>query len=85
MSYSIEVSKKAERQLKKLTDEVKIKFKEAIENLDNEPFPPGVEKLEGMKDTYRIRRGNHRFVYKVDKKEKEILILSIGDRKDIYK
>lgn len=37
----------------------------AVEDLAQEPFPRGSEKLSGSEHTYRIRVGDYRVVYEV--------------------
>ncbi len=56
-----------------------------IEKLQNEPFPHGVEKLEGANRLYRIRVGDYRVIYQVDPKVHRIVILYIRHRQDAYR
>lgn len=45
-----------------------------------------IRKLSGYSpDTWRYRIGRYRLFYIVDKKEKTVFVLTIDDRKDIYK
>ncbi len=44
-----------------------------------------IKKLKGHSDLYRVRCGNYRIIYKVIKKEQQVLITSIAHRKDVYK
>ena len=52
-----------------------------------DPHPPGCKKLAGMKhgeeDVWRIRSGDYRILYVV--REIEVVILDIGNRKDVYR
>ncbi len=41
----------------------------AVRSLANEPRPTGVKKLKGYDETYRIRFGDYRVIYKVQDKE----------------
>lgn len=52
--------------------------------LKNQPFELGSQKLAGGKG-YRIRIGDYRVVYTVDKKNKLITIIKIGHRREIYR
>lgn len=62
---------------------------EKIEKLQEDPFPPGSIPLRGSRNNggkvYRIRIGDYRILYILQGKPKEILILDVGDRKDIYR
>jgi len=54
--------------------------------LQEDPFQPGTKKLEGeLKDFRRIRSGAIRVVYRVDEKEKEVRIIAILPRGNVYK
>ena len=55
-----------------------------ITALANDPRPSGSEKLEGEGNKYRIRQGNYRVVYSIDDRERVVLVIKIGDRKDVY-
>ena len=56
-------------------------------SLINDPHPSGCKKLKGIKDAsepvWRIRSGDYRILYVV--RDIEVIVLDIGDRKDIYK
>lgn len=52
--------------------------------LENEPRPLGTKKLKG-KNAYRIRIGDYRVIYTLSEKAKEIVIESVGHRRDIYR
>ena len=41
-----------------------------MEKLGEDPFPPNTLKLEGAKNLYRIRLGDYRLIYEVDRREK---------------
>lgn len=43
-----------------------------------------VEKLEGTERTFRIRMGQYRLIFHVDKKERTILVTHLGKRESIY-
>ena len=76
--------KSAQKELDKLPDETALRISEKLQILKNNPYPMGSEKLGGGKG-YRIRIGNYRAVYTIDKKSKTIFILKIGHRRDVYR
>jgi len=55
-----------------------------IEELSEDPRPPGHEKLTGQ-ERYRVRQGRHRIIYSVQDKELTIWIVKVGHRKDVYR
>lgn len=43
---------------------------------------PGFEKLSG-RDRYRVRQGRYRILYSIDDEEVLVVVVKIGDRKDV--
>jgi len=85
MAYQLIILPKAEKALRKLSLEIFLKIDEAILELPNNPRPAGCKKLSGFQDTYRIRVGNFRILYRNEDKELIIEVIRIADRKDVYK
>lgn len=83
--YRIVMRQSAERDLRKLRTPIREFLSDAIRRLADDPFPQGVKKLHGFDDFYRIRIGRYRVVYSVDRGVLIIIIVRIGDRKDVYK
>lgn len=83
-SYTIFLTKKAQKQLDKLTNNIASPIIEAISSLENQPRPKGCIKLKG-RDSYRIRVGNYRIIYEIQDQELIIDVIALGHRKDIYK
>ena len=57
----------------------------AVVALGSEPFPRGSRKLTGYDDVWRIRVGQYRVIYSVAKKKLIIIVLKIGQRKNVYR
>ncbi|WP_235185551.1 type II toxin-antitoxin system RelE family toxin [Desulfonatronum thiodismutans] len=55
-----------------------------IKDLENDPRPPGSEKLTGQ-ERYRLRQGNYRIVYSIQDDELTVWIVTIGHRKGVYR
>lgn len=85
MSYTIEFSRKAERQFKDLPKSIQVKLAPKINALADNPRPRGAKKLEGEDELYRIRVGDYRVIYQVQDKALIVLVVKIGDRKEIYR
>lgn len=85
IKYCIELAPAAERQLKKLAPRVKENIRKHIEKLSTEPCPINAKKLSGIDNLYRIRVGDYRVVYTINDSVLLILIVRIGDRKEIYR
>ncbi len=83
--YSIEISRTAEKRLKKLRRDDQRRVVRAIIDLADDPRPQGSRKLTGYDDVFRIRVGRYRVLYSVSGKKLIIIILKIGHRKDVYR
>jgi mRNA interferase RelE/StbE len=55
VTYRVEIAPAAERQIRKLSAEVRRRLEPRLDALANDPRPPGAEKLAGAEDSYRIR------------------------------
>ena len=84
-SYEIEISRTAEKQLKKLSEDDQLRVVRAVLALAEEPQPRGSRKLSAHDDVFRIRVGRFRVLYSVAENRLVILILKIGHRKDVYR
>ena len=81
--YTAVLSKKAQKQLDKFSDNIAEPIMDAIAGLEENPRPPGCKKLKG-RDGYRIRTGNYRIIYDIFDSELIVDIITLGHRKDIY-
>ena len=85
MTYTIEFSRAAEKQLADIQRGDQKKIAQRIEKLISNPFPSGYEKLKGSDDLYRVRQGDYRIIYNILEKKLIILIVKIGHRREIYR
>jgi mRNA interferase RelE/StbE len=83
--HKLEISRTAERQLRKLPADDRRRVARAMLALGDEPYPPGSRKLTGYDDVFRVRVGVYRIIYSVAGRTLVIIILKIGHRKDIYR
>lgn len=74
----------AEKELLSLERSLSKRILKKIKILSQNPFGLDTQKLEGDKG-YRIRIGNYRVVYFIDKSNKTIVIVKIGHRREIYR
>lgn len=84
-SYSIEVSATAEKQLRRLPRNAQIRILRAVQRLQDDPLPRGCRKLKGYEHTFRLRVGTYRILYSIEAERLLILVLKVGQRKDIYR
>ena len=85
VNYAIEFYPQARRFLTRLMDASLYKrIQRAIDNLQAEPRSAGCKKLAGSSNRYRIRVGDYRIIYEVEDATVRVLVLAIGNRRDIY-
>ena len=82
--FTIELSTSARKSLKKLPEKEQILVFTVIETLKSNPTPPKSLKLRG-RDGYRIRIGDLRLIYMIQRGKLIVLILDIGHRREIYR
>lgn len=85
MVYQISIDPAAVRELKKLTPKVRQAVSDAISALATDPRPDGVRKLSGSKDSYRLRVGDYRVLYRITDRELLVLVVKVGHRRDVYR
>jgi len=57
---------------------------EAIVKLSNNPRPPGATRLVNRSE-WRIRVGDFRILYEIDDVRRTITIVTVANRRDVYK
>ena len=85
MPYAIQFTNSALKQLYKLSKDISYKIARDINELGYHPRPIGYKKLKGEDDLYRIRCGNYRIIYQICDKVLIVLVIRIGDRKEVYR
>ena len=84
MPYHIEIAPAAERQIRKLEVAARRRIFKKLSVLESNPRPVGVEKLTGA-ELYRVRVGDYPIIYEIEDEVTRVLVLKVGDRKEIYK
>lgn len=84
MSYQVSLENQASRELLELPKVVREKLAFAIDDLAQNPRPPGAKKLTGY-EGYRVRKGDYRVLYTIHDKEKMVRIYRVGHRREIYR
>lgn len=85
MTYRVEFTSAAARQVKKLPRPARDRLLASIESLSNDPRPPGSTKLVGEETARRLRIGDYRIVYDVVDDVLTVLIVRVGHRREIYR
>ena len=84
MSYSIQILRRAQKELAQLPKGEYERIKGAVQNLANDPRPAGCKKLTA-REGWRIRVGDYRVIDEIDDAKQELTVLHVGHRRDVYK
>jgi mRNA interferase RelE/StbE len=85
MKFKIVYAKGVIKDLQKISKNDQSKIKKEIEKLIDFPNLTNIKKLTAHPlSDYRLRVGNYRVLFDINKNSEEIYILKIGHRKDIY-
>lgn len=86
MRNSVLLSRRAEKFLSAVGDaSLYRRLPEAIDGLEQNARPTGCVKLAGAPDLYRLRVGDYRIVYQANDPKQQLLVLSVGHRRDVYR
>ena len=83
--YKIQFKNSALKELRKLPKPTADQISHEIDRLSVTPRPHQCKKLNGAEDLFRIRVGNYRIIYQVQDGLLLVLIIRIGDRKEVYR
>lgn len=81
--YKLLYSKSAFKDIQNLDNVVKKRIKKKIEEYSKNPFSYAKKLIDSRMGNFRWRIGNYRIIF--DIADKNIIILRIGHRKEIYK
>ena len=80
----VEITQSAQKEIEKLPDQILPGIRQKILALADEPIPRGSKKLEGS-DYYRVRVGNYRIIYMLDKVSQRVVITRVRHRREVYR
>jgi mRNA interferase RelE/StbE len=84
-SYRVILKPAVGKDLRPLPKSVIARVLKQIETLKDEPFPLQSVKLEGGEQLYRLRVGDYRIVYGVDKAAKQVTVHYVRHRREVYR
>ena len=83
--YSLAFKPSVERDIRRLPSSMTTRVMERIEALRSAPFPPSSVKLFGAEKLYRLRVGDYRIIYEVDRSTRVVIIHYARHRRDAYR
>jgi len=84
MRYRVILPRSVQKELDRLPDDVVRRILTRISQLEANPRPPDVKKLKG-REAWRIRVGDYRVIYEIHDHELQILVITVGHRREIYR
>ncbi|MEK7702874.1 MAG: type II toxin-antitoxin system RelE/ParE family toxin [Nitrospirota bacterium] len=85
MSYVLSIKPSAVKEIEAIqTKKDRQSVVAKIQSLKINPRPVGCQKLVGL-ESYRVRQGRYRIVYKIEDDLLTVLVVKVGDRKNIYR
>ncbi|MHC1610569.1 MAG: type II toxin-antitoxin system RelE family toxin [Candidatus Methanospirareceae archaeon] len=85
--YEVVIHKKVSKELKQVPETYLRNFSILVNMLKTNPVPWrnfDIKKIKGAKGTYRVRMGDYRLVYFVDRKNLTIHVLKFERRETVY-
>jgi len=87
--YKVKYHKRVVKFLETKPDKVRRRIIEVFDVVKRDPFANlknfDIKPLKGFENFYRLRIGKFRIIFKIDKSELLILVISAASRGDIYK
>jgi len=84
-SYKVVLKPSVEKDLRSLPSSVIARVLKVIEELKDEPIQRQSIKLAGTEELYRLRVGNYRVIYGVDKNNKQVIVHYVRHRQPAYR
>ena len=83
--YKIVIEHRTTKETTRIPKDQMGRIAAVIRGLAINPRPEGSKRIVGELGIYRIRSGDYRVLYEINESAKEIRILRIAHRKDIYR
>jgi mRNA interferase RelE/StbE len=84
MNYRLEYESGVLRSIERLPRKLQRRIIDKIGSLATDPRPHGCIKLTDQ-DAYRIRVGDYRIIYTILDDRLVVLVIDIGNRRDVYR
>lgn len=81
--YAVLILRRAQKELANFSKTDYERVRDAVAGLAGNPRPAGCKKLVG-REGWRIKAGDYRVIYEIDDAQKQITVLHIGHRRDVY-
>jgi mRNA interferase RelE/StbE len=84
-SYNVVLKPAVVKDFRSLPKPIIARALAGIERLKENPVPRGAIKLAGAEELYRLRIGDYRLIYGIDKAAGEVVVHHLRHRRDAYR
>jgi mRNA interferase RelE/StbE len=84
MRFQVILPKSVQKELDRLPDDIARRIMVRLAALERNPRPPDVKKLKG-REAWRIRVGDYRVIYEIQDSVLQIIVTTIGHRREVYR
>lgn len=87
MKYAFRFTTAAQRQIRAIDRPEAMRILTALTALGDDPYreDADIKKLTGPSGLYRLRVGSYRVAYQINDGELVVLVIKVGDRRDVYR
>lgn len=84
MKFQVILPKSVQKELNRLPDDIAKRILTRLTELETDPRPPDVKKLKG-RSAWRIRIGDYRVIYEIHDRILQVIVITIGHRREVYR
>jgi mRNA interferase RelE/StbE len=84
MSYRLILPKSVQKEMDRLPDDIASRILARLAGLESNPRPADVKKLKG-RDAWRIRVSDFRVIYEIHDRARQIIVITVGNRREVYR
>ncbi len=84
MSYRVILPKSVQKRLDRLPADIASRILDRLHNLESNPRPADVKKLKG-RVAWRVRIGDYRVIYEIHDRDLQIIVITVGHRREVYR
>lgn len=85
MNYRVTLTDTAVKERKRIDAVVRQRIDQVLLGLQTDSRPPGVKKLSGRYQDWRVRVGDYRILYQINDDHQLITVWRIAHRRDVYR
>lgn len=84
MRYRVILPRSVQKELARLPEEISQRILARLARLESNPRPADVKKLKG-RPAWRVRVGDYRIIYEIHDRILQIIVITVGHRREVYR